>query len=161
MATHIAHRTDVLVLAILELLLQGLQLSIQYADVALDVMDVLLDALDVLLSLVDLTIDDHQVLQTLLHIFLVFLESLLLLPDFPLDAGTLPLQATDGGIAIGSGFALRLGWRSILFSLLSPRLLTRCRLLSRGSRGSLLRCRIRLSLRLLLCVRRERERQCQ
>ena len=109
MTTHIAHSTDILVLAILQLLLQGFELSLEDADVAIDVMDVLLDALNVFLSLVYLAIQNHEVFQTLLHVSLILSQRLFLFLDFLLDGGTLPLQASDVSVTVGRRPALRLG----------------------------------------------------
>lgn len=120
MTAHISHRTNILILTVLQLLLQSFELRIQNADVTLDMMNVLLDAIDIFLPLVYLTIDDHQVLQAFLHIFLILTKRLFLFPDFLLDIGTLSLQATNGSIAESSSlsFCLRRG---------SMYILTRCR----------------------------------
>ena len=101
MARHISHRADILVLALLQLLFQGFQLCIQHTDVSVDIMDVLLDAVDILLSLVYLAIDDHQVLEALLHVLLIGAQCLFLFLNLLLDGGTLTLQATDRGVAVG------------------------------------------------------------
>ena len=105
MTGHIAHRTDILVLSVLQLLFKGFELSIEQADIAIDVVDILLYTIDVLLSLVDFAIKHHEVLQTFLHVGLIAAESSLLLLDFLLYVGTLSLQSSNGSIAIG-GFLL-------------------------------------------------------
>ncbi len=80
---------------------EGLQLRLQNTDIAVDMVDIFLDTINLLLALVYLTIQSHQVFQAFLHIGLVSLQGLFLLPDFLLDSGTLSLQSSDGGIAIG------------------------------------------------------------
>ena len=109
MPAHISHRTDILVLSILQLLLKGLQLRLQDTDVSINMMNIFLDTFNLLLTLVYFAIQRHQVFQALLHVSLVLAQSLLLLPDSSLDIGTLPLQSSDRSIAIGSSTAFCLG----------------------------------------------------
>ena len=107
---HIAHRADILVLSVLQLLLKSLQLRLQNADVSVDMVDILLDSINLLLALVYFAVQSHQVFQSLLHVGLVFAQGLFLLPDSLLDTGTLSLQSPDVGIAVGGSSSLRLRW---------------------------------------------------
>ena len=105
MTAHIAHGTDILVLSVLQLLLKGFQLRLQDTDISVDMMNILLDAINLLLTLVYLTVQYHQVFQSLLHIRLIPAERLFLLLDFLLDRRTLSLQSSDRSIAVGSHLA--------------------------------------------------------
>ena len=165
MPAHIAHRSDILVLSILQLLLKGLQLRLQNTYVSVDMMDILLDSINLLLTLVYFAVQSHQVFQSLLHVCLVLAQRLLLLPDSLLNVGTLSLQSPDVGIAVGGSSSLCLRWSlgRNLHMLLAPsgrRLgsLLFSVLLSIGGNGSLLR---RFLLHMMLCKRRQRERHCQ
>lgn len=90
-ARHIAHRLNVFLLSVTQLLLQGLQLRVENTDVSFDMMNVLLNALDIVLTLIDLPVDDHQVLQALSDVGFVFLQSRLLLPYLLLYGSALAL----------------------------------------------------------------------
>ena len=157
MARHISHRTDILVLTFLQLLLQHFQLCVQHTNVTIYIMDVFLDAVDVLLPLVYLAVDDHQVLEALLHVLLIGAQCLFLFLNFLLDGGTLTLQATDRGIAIGCRTTLctrRSGVRITLLGLFPLFGFLLCP--GSGNRG------LRLLLaRLFLGVGREGERHRQ
>jgi hypothetical protein len=111
-ARQVAHRLDILGLAVGQLLLKCLELGFQYADVAIDVGDVFLDALDVLLMLIDFGIDDHEILQALLHIGLVLAQGLFLLAYLRLYLRALTLQSPDGTVGVSGGRTLP-GGRSL------------------------------------------------
>ena len=150
MSAHISHGADILVLSVLQLLLKGFQLRLQDADISVDMMNILLDTINLLLTLVYLTIQYHQVFQSLLYIRLIPAERLFLLLDFLLDRRTLSLQSSDRSIAVGCRLAFCLGWDSLLcrslFSVL--RLGSHCGLSHRS-----------LLLHLLLCIGSQRENQ--
>jgi hypothetical protein len=62
MPAHISHRTDILVLSILQLLLKGLQLRLQDTDVSINMMNILLDTFNLLLNLAFVQkVSDNQV----------------------------------------------------------------------------------------------------
>ena len=119
---HIAHRADILVLSVLQLLLKGLQLRLQNTYVSVDMVDIFLDSINLLLALVYFAVQSHQVFQSLLHVGLILAQRLLLFPDSLLDTGTLSLQSPDVGIAVGgsSAFCLRWSLGRNLHMLLAP-----------------------------------------
>ena len=119
---HIAHRSDILVLSILQLLLKSLQLRLQNTYVSVDMVDIFLDSINLLLALVYFAVQSHQVFQSFLHVGLILAQRLLLFPDSLLDAGTLSLQSPDVGIAVGgsSAFCLRWSLGRNLHMLLAP-----------------------------------------
>ena len=119
---HIAHRADILVLSVLQLLLKGLQLRLQNTDISVDMVDIFLDSINLLLTLVYFAVQSHQVFQSLLHVGLILAQRLLLFPDSLLDTGTLSLQSPDVGIAVGgsSAFCLRWSLGRNLHMLLAP-----------------------------------------
>ena len=148
MTAHIAHGTDILVLAVLQLLLKRFQLCLQNADIAVNMMNILLDTVNLLLTLVYFSVQRHQVFKTFLHIRLISLQSLLLLSDLLPDRSALSLQTSDRGIAIGCCPAFCSGWRS-WFGCLSGRMTSAVRLSGRSS-SLLFRSYGSLSHRLLL-----------
>ncbi len=142
MSSHVSHRLHISCLSVFQLQLQRGELRFQDADVAFDMLNVRLDVVDVLLPLVDLTIDGHQVLQTLGHILLVGLQRLLLFSDLLLNGRALVLQSTDRRIGVTRRVVLLFSRRGLLRLRL---LFYRLRLLANRLRPlSLHRCGARL-----------------
>ena len=106
--THVTHRLDIFLLALIKLALECAYLRAQDTDIIVQTLDFRLEALDGLLLVVDLAIDDHEILQALRHVGLVGLQLALLHLDFLLDLGALRLQSLDlvGGIRLPLGTLL-------------------------------------------------------
>ena len=89
----ITHRLHIFLFAVFKLCLQCLELRLQNIDVPIDIGNILLYALNAFLPFINGCIQQQQILQTLLHIFLIGLESLLLNMNLFLDLRTLILQS--------------------------------------------------------------------
>ena len=93
----IAHRLDVALLALVQLLLQVVELHTEALYRHVDGIDVTTNGIDGATLVCYLMIDDHEVLQTLLHVYLIGAQTVLLLLDLLLNLLTLVLQSLYRG----------------------------------------------------------------
>ena len=104
---HIAHGLDKLVLAVVKLRLQHIQLVVQLSDVAVEAVYVVADCVYGAAFVGYLGIDDHQVLQTLLHVALIGAQFRFLFFDVALYLLALVLQTLYRSVATGGVSLLR------------------------------------------------------
>ena len=111
----IAHGLHVASLAVVKLLLEDDQLTVEQVDVCVEVADIVADGVDNHALMLNLIVDDHQLLQPLLHTHLYFVATHFGLVTLLFDAPAffLSLQALCGGrghdgcvLACGLGRAL-------------------------------------------------------
>ena len=112
----IAHRLDVVLLVLLQLLLQQVKLAEQHLYLYVERRDVVSDGVDGATLALNLAIQSHEVPQALLHILLIAVQTAFLFLDLLLNLLALLLQGLNG-----SGGLLALGFWLLTFDL---RLLT-------------------------------------
>ena len=137
---HVTHRLHIVLLTFVQLCLQQIQLSTQALYLYIKVRDVMANGINGATLALNLSIDNHQILQTLAHVFLVGTEQLLLLLNFLLNLLALILQSLYcWGGDIGLTLATLARFTSILsftgFTSLTSftRFTSLTRLLSNGS----------------------------
>ena len=135
---HIAHRLPIFRLTVVKFLLQLYNLVVELTDISVKHVDVATDSVDSLSLIGNLRVNDHQVLQPLLHVAFVVTQFLLLRSNLLLYLFALVLQP--------------LYRRSGNF-LLTLFLLRRCLLFLGGLRGLCLFCSGGLSCLCLRCYR--------
>ena len=102
MARHVLHGFYIPRLPVFQLCLECGLLRVEYANIAIYMMNIGSYLLNVFLSTVYFSVQHEQLLQPLLHVFLIGLERLLLLSYLFLNGRTLFLQSSDRRIAIRS-----------------------------------------------------------
>ena len=94
-AMHVAHRLHITLFTLLEFCLKGVELVVEHVDIPVETGDVLTDGVDGTTLVCNLVVDDHEVLQTFLHVALIGLQLALLFLDLLTHLGLLVLQGFD------------------------------------------------------------------